>query len=111
MVCGGGVTALIMMSALQFICYCHDRLAGGVWCALTFCEIVRWLGSVTSIWGRVLLGRGELFPVLCSTHQQCGLTGAPGVLAQQGPCLMFELTNIREGFPFPMVPMIHSRYE
>lgn len=41
----GESAALIMMSALQFICYCHDRLAGGVWCFDALgkkCEVVGW---------------------------------------------------------------------
>lgn len=66
----GESAALIMMSALQFICFCHDK--SWWWCGVCFDAFVRMRGgleSVTSIWRRVLLGRGELFLVLRSTHQ------------------------------------------
>lgn len=55
----GESATLIMMSALQFICYCHDRLAGGVCGALMF--LVRnvrwWVGVVTSMGDKLLWER------------------------------------------------------
>lgn len=41
----GESAALIMMSALQFICYCHDK--SWWWCGVcfdAFCENARWVG-------------------------------------------------------------------
>lgn len=106
----GESAALIMMSALQFIFYCHDRLAGGVCGALMLLvRNVRWWVGVCDVDGRQApLGEETCscsFQV-CSAHQQCGwvATGTLGALA-----LMVRIDarvdNLwNPALPFPVVP-------